>query len=92
MPKHGKKYLEALKLIDATRRYPPKEAVALVKQVAHADFDVSNDLHIKLNIDPRQADQYVRGTVTLPHGTGRTPRVLVFAVGGRARAIASTAT
>lgn len=85
MPKHGKKYLEALKLIDVTRRYPPKEAIALVKQVAHADFDESIDLHIKLNIDPRQADQNVRGTVTLPHGTGRTPRVLVFAVGEAAR-------
>lgn len=85
MPKHGKKYLEALKLIDVTKRYPPREAVSLVRQVAHADFDESIDLHVKLNIDPRHAEQNVRGTVTLPHGTGRAPRLLVFAVGEAAR-------
>ncbi|MDI3340217.1 MAG: 50S ribosomal protein L1 [Sphaerobacter sp.] len=85
MPRHGKKYLEAAKLIEPGRSYAPAEAVELVKKVAYADFDESIEAHIRLNIDPRQADQNVRGTVVLPHGTGKEPRVLVFAAGEAAR-------
>jgi large subunit ribosomal protein L1 len=85
MPKHGKRYLEARKQIEPGKLYLPKDAVALVKRIAYADFDEAIELHLRLNIDPRQADQTVRGTVVLPHGTGRTPRVLVFAVGEAAR-------
>lgn len=85
MPKHGKRYLEALKLVDLTKRYPPREALELVKQAAFANFDEAIEVHFNLGIDPRQADQNVRGSVVLPHGTGKTPRVLVFAVGEAAR-------
>ncbi|MBX6341177.1 MAG: 50S ribosomal protein L1, partial [Thermomicrobiaceae bacterium] len=85
MPKHGKRYLEAAKLIDRTRLYEPAEGVELAKRTATADFDESIEAHIRLGIDPRQADQTVRSSVVLPHGTGKEPRVLVFAVGDAAR-------
>ena len=78
---HGKKYLEAAKLVDEDRQYTVEEASELVKRVAYANFDESIELHARLGIDPRQADQAVRSTVTLPHGSGRQVRVLVFAAG-----------
>ncbi|MCX7855448.1 MAG: 50S ribosomal protein L1 [Anaerolineae bacterium] len=85
MPKRGKKYLEALKKIDRNRLYSPQEAVQLVKETAYANFDASVDIHIRLGVDPRHADQQVRGVVLLPHGLGKTVRVLVFAAGDAAR-------
>ncbi|MGQ9466443.1 MAG: 50S ribosomal protein L1 [Anaerolineae bacterium] len=85
MPKRGKKYLEALKKVDRNRLYSPQEAVQLVKETAYANFDASVDVHIRLGVDPRHADQQVRGVVLLPHGLGKTVRVLVFAAGDAAR-------
>jgi large subunit ribosomal protein L1 len=81
MPKHGKKYEEAAKKVDADKLYTPDEGVALLKEVAYANFDETVEVHARLGIDPRQADQTVRSTVVLPHGTGKTVRVLVFAAG-----------
>lgn len=81
MPKHGKRYLEAEKKVDQERRYLPDEAIELLKEVAFANFDESVEVHARLGIDPRQADQTVRSTVVLPHGTGKQVRVLVFAAG-----------
>lgn len=81
MGKRGRKYLEVLKLVDRTRHYTPEEAIALVKKTATTSFDSTVEAHIRLGIDPRHADQQVRTTVTLPHGTGRPVRILVFAVG-----------
>ena len=85
MPKHGKKYIEAERKIDQTRAYLPDEAIDLLKQVAFANFDETVEVHARLGIDPRQADQTVRSTVVLPHGTGRQVRVLVFAAGDAER-------
>lgn len=85
MPKRGKKYLEAAKKVDRDRLYEVREAFALVKEVAPAKFDESVDVALKLGVDPRHADQQVRGTVVLPHGTGRSVRVAVFAKGEKAR-------
>jgi len=85
MPKHGKKYQDAVKQIDRARYYPLEEAVALVKKVALAKFDETVEMHFRLGIDPRHSDQQVRSTVMLPHGLGRTVRVLVFAEGEEAR-------
>ncbi|MGC8878901.1 MAG: 50S ribosomal protein L1 [Anaerolineae bacterium] len=81
MPKRGKKYREAAKLVDRDRTYSPAEAVDLARRVSYANFDATVEAHLKMGVDPRQADQQVRGTVSLPHGTGRTVRVLVFAEG-----------
>ena len=81
MPKHGKKYLEAGKKIESDKLYAPDEAVSLLRDVAFANFDETIEVHARLGIDPRQADQTVRSTVVLPHGTGKTVRVLVFAAG-----------
>jgi large subunit ribosomal protein L1 len=81
MPKHGKKYREAEKQVDADKLYAPEEGVALLKEIAYANFDETVEVHARLGIDPRQADQTVRSTVVLPHGTGKTVRVLVFAAG-----------
>ena len=81
MPKHGKKYREAAQLVEPEKQYPPDDAVELLKRVAFANFDESIEVHARLGIDPRQADQTVRTTVVLPHGTGTTVRVLVFAAG-----------
>lgn len=86
MPKHGKKYEAAVDRVDREHEYPPQEAVDLLKEVAYANFDETIEVHYRLNIDPRQADQAVRSTITLPHGTGSDVRVLVFAVGDAARA------
>ena len=85
MPKHGKKYVEAAKKVDQTRAYLPDEAIDLLKQVAFATFDETVEVHARLGIDPRQADQTVRSTVVLPHGTGKQVRVLVFAAGDAER-------
>src|SRR4051794_38091570 len=81
MPKHGKKYLEAGKKIDSDKLYAPDEAVSLLRDVSFATFDETIEVHARLGIDPRQADQTVRSTVVLPHGTGKTVRVLVFGAG-----------
>ena len=86
MAKHGRKYEEASARVDREHEYPPQEAVDLLKEIAYANFDETIEVHYRLNIDPRQADQAVRSTVTLPHGTGSEVRVLVFAVGDAARA------
>ncbi len=85
MANHGKKYLEAVKLVERERVYPPAEAAALLKQTTVVAFDATAEVHIRLGVDPRHADQMVRGTVVLPHGTGRQVRVLVFAQGEKAR-------
>ena len=85
MAQHGKKYREAVKLVDPTRAYPPAEAVDLVKQTSIVNFDPSVEAHLRLGVDPRHADQMVRGTVVLPHGTGKVVRVVVFAQGEKAQ-------
>ena len=84
MAKKSKKYVEALSKIDRTRLYDAKEALALVTEIANAKFDETVEAHIKLGVDSRHADQQVRGAVVLPHGTGKTKRVLVFAKGAKA--------
>lgn len=81
MARHGKKYLEAAKKVDEDKEYLPAEALSLIKEIAYAGFDETVEVHARLGIDPRQADQAVRSTVTLPHGTGKGVRVLVFAAG-----------
>ena len=81
--KKGKRYLEAAKLIDRTTAYDAAEAVSLVKKCASAKFDETIEAHIRLGVDGRHADQQVRGAVVLPHGTGKTVRVLVFAKGDK---------
>jgi large subunit ribosomal protein L1 len=81
MPKHGKKYAEALKLVDQEAQYEPLDAVVLVKKVSTAKFDETVDVAVSLGVDPKKQDQAVRGVVVLPHGTGKTKRVLVFAKG-----------
>ncbi|GAB4575642.1 MAG: 50S ribosomal protein L1 [Anaerolineae bacterium] len=85
MAKHGKRYLEALKKVDRSKLYPPDEALKLVKELANAKFDETIELHFRLGIDPRHADQQLRSTVILPHGLGKEVRVLVFAEGEAAR-------
>lgn len=82
--KHGKKYIDSVKLIEQNKLYDPQEAIALVKQTGKAKFDETIELSVRLGVDPRHADQQVRGTVVLPHGTGKTVRVLVFAKGDKA--------
>lgn len=85
MPKHGKRYRESSKRYDKEATYSPSEAVELVRTFANAKFDETVDVAFKLGIDPRQADQIVRGTVSLPHGTGQSIRVAVFAQADKAR-------
>ena len=82
--KHGKKYTDSKKLIDPLKYYEAAEAIELVKQTGKAKFDETVELSIRLGVDPRHADQQVRGAVVLPHGTGKTVRVLVFAKGPKA--------
>ncbi len=82
----GKKYQDSAKLIDRTRQYAAAEAMALAVNTAKAKFDETVEISIRLGVDPRHADQQVRGTVVLPNGTGKTQRVLVFAKGDAARA------
>jgi large subunit ribosomal protein L1 len=81
MPKRGKKYREALKLVDRDQTYSPEDGVALVKNVSYVNFDATVEAHLRMGLDPRQADQQVRSTVSLPHGTGKIVRVLVFVEG-----------
>ncbi len=83
--KQGKKYREALTKIDREKLYSPLEAVRLLKELANAKFDQTVEVHIRLGVDPRKADQQVRGTVSLPHGTGKTVRVAVFAQGEKVK-------
>ena len=82
--KTGKKYSDSIKLIDRTKLYDPEEAVTLVKQTAKAKFDETVEISVRLGVDPRHADQQVRGTVVLPNGTGKTKTVLVIAKGPKA--------
>jgi large subunit ribosomal protein L1 len=84
MGKHGKRYQEAAKLVDPERVYEPEEAMELLKQTATTKFDGSLEAHIRLGVDPRHAEQMVRGTVGLPHGSGKVVRVAVFAQGDKA--------
>ena len=85
MAKRGKKYLEAAKLVDSTKKYSLDEAVELVKKTSIVKFDATVEAAFKLNIDPRKAEQNLRGAVSLPHGTGKTVRVLVIARGAKAK-------
>jgi large subunit ribosomal protein L1 len=81
MPDHGKKYLAAKNLIDRTKRYDLAEALALVKKIHPAKFDETVEVAVRLGVDPRHADQMVRGSVVMPHGIGKVARVVVFAKG-----------
>src|SRR3954471_1602048 len=88
MPKHGKKYLAAAKLIDGNKRYSVDEAVSLVQKTAQVNkkkFDETVDVAFRLSAEPKHAAQMVRGAVVLPHGIGKTVRVAVFATGDKAR-------
>ncbi len=84
--KHGKKYVDSAKLIDRTKAYDAEEALALCCQSAKAKFDETVELHVRLGVDSRHADQQVRGAVVLPHGTGKNVRVIVIAKGDAAKA------
>lgn len=83
MSKRGKKYVNALKKIDRTKEYPLEEAVNLVKQTSYSKFDGTVQLALNLSVDPKQADQNVRGATPLPHGLGKTVRIVVFAKGDK---------
>lgn len=85
MAKHGKRYLEAQQLVDKDREYDPSEAVAVLKSMPHAKFNETVELHLRLNVDPRHADQQVRSTVMLPSGTGQQVRVMAFVEGEAVR-------
>ena len=79
MPKHSKRFAELQSKVDRTKNYTPAEAIDLVKTCSNAKFDETVEIHLRMGVDPRYADQQVRGVVTLPNGTGRTVRILVFA-------------
>lgn len=83
--KHGKKYQDSAKLVDRLKLYDPEEAVKLAQETAKAKFDETLEVSVRLGVDPRQADQQVRGAVVLPNGTGKKVRVLVFAKGDQAK-------
>src|SRR5437867_10020096 len=83
--KHGKRYNELAKKIDRLREYPPEEGVKLVKETSQAKFDTTVGLHMRMGVDPKHADQMVRGAAVLPNGTGKTVRVIAFAQGDKAR-------
>ncbi|KRM54648.1 50S ribosomal protein L1 [Lacticaseibacillus sharpeae] len=85
MAKKGKKYIEAAKLVDKTATYAPEEALELVKKASFAKFDETVEVAYRLNLDPKKADQQLRGAVVLPNGTGKTQRVIVFAQGEQAK-------
>jgi len=85
MAKRSKKYLEALKLVDRSKRYTLTEAIELAKKTSYAKFDATVEIAFRLNIDPRKAEQNLRGTVSLPHGTGKEVRVLVIAKGDKVK-------
>jgi large subunit ribosomal protein L1 len=84
MPKHGKKYREAIKLVDEEKLYQASEAIDLLRKLNYVSFDPTVELHMQLGVDPRHADQMVRGTAGLPAGTGKSVKVLVFAQGEKA--------
>ena len=84
--KMGKKYTESMSLIEKTKLYDPSEALSLVCQTAKAKFDETVEIHVRLGVDSRHADQQVRGAIVLPHGTGKSVRTLVFARGDKAKA------
>ncbi|CCI87948.1 50S ribosomal protein L1 [Lactobacillus gigeriorum] len=84
MPKHGKKYLEAAKKVDSTKLYSVDEAMKLVKETSYANFDASVEVSYNLSVDPKQADQQIRGSLVLPNGTGKSQKVIVFAEGPQA--------
>jgi large subunit ribosomal protein L1 len=84
MPQHGKKYLEALKQVEEDKLYLPQEAVSLLKKMNYVKFDPTIEVHMRLGVDPRHADQMVRGVAMLPAGTGKEMKVLVFAQGEKA--------
>ena len=86
MVKHGKKYNEAVQVIEKTKTYAPEEAVELAKKTAHANFDETVELHLRMGVDPRNATQQVRGVALLPYGLGKKVRVLVFAQGEAVKA------
>ncbi|HEY4717528.1 MAG TPA: 50S ribosomal protein L1, partial [Anaerolineales bacterium] len=86
MSPRGKKYKEAVAKVQANHQYLPEEAVDLVKQTSYAKFDATVEVHVRLGVDPRQADEQVRDVVVLPHGLGKKIKVLVFAQGEAARA------
>ncbi len=81
MAKHSKGYQEAAKLLDRTNEYSPQEAIELAKKMAHAQFDETVELHLRMGVDPRNSSQQIRGVALLPHGLGKKVRVLVFAQG-----------
>ncbi len=85
MPTHGKKYLDAAKLVDGMKAYSPDEAIELVKQTSFTKFDGTVEIHMNMGVDPRHADQMVRGVALMPAGTGKVVRVVAFAQGDRAR-------
>ncbi|MFD1778865.1 50S ribosomal protein L1 [Fredinandcohnia salidurans] len=85
MAKRGKKYVEAAKLVDRTKAYSVAEAIELVKKTSTAKFDATVEVAFRLGVDPKKADQQIRGAVVLPNGTGKTQRVLVFAKGEKAK-------
>jgi large subunit ribosomal protein L1 len=85
MAKRGKKYVEAAKLVDRTQAYAVAEAIELVKKTNNAKFDATVEVAFRLGVDPKKADQQIRGAVVLPHGTGKVQRVLVFAKGEKAK-------
>ena len=85
MPKHGKKYQDAAKLVDSEKTYQPEDAIDLLKKMSFVKFDPTVELHMQLGVDPRHADQMVRGTATLPAGTGKEVKVLVFAQGEKVK-------
>ena len=85
MAQHGKKYREVAALVDRTRLYTPAEAAELLRKTSVVKFDATTEAHLRLGVDPRHADQMVRGTVVLPHGTGKVVRVLVFAQAEKAQ-------
>jgi large subunit ribosomal protein L1 len=85
MPERGKKYQDAAKLVDRLKLYSPAEAAELARKTSYVGFDASVEAHLRLGVDPRHADQMVRGTVVLPHGTGKKVRVVVFAQGDKAQ-------
>jgi large subunit ribosomal protein L1 len=85
MAKRGKKHQEALKLVDRSKSYEIEEAINLVKETAKANFDETVEAAFRLGVDPKKADQQIRGAMVLPHGTGKTQRVLVFAKGDKAK-------
>jgi large subunit ribosomal protein L1 len=85
MSRHGKKYFESVKMVEKSKLYDPLEALSLIKSMPKGKFDETVEVSVRLGVDPRQSDQQIRGAVVLPHGTGRTIKVLVFAKGEKAK-------